>query len=101
MGFVLKFAIMTVTFELEPDVELTAIEQAREAGLPLTEYAESVFKEAVLRRKRIGRMVDRSLDEILAPVRKGFAESGESEDEIMAFFEGIREEVYQEKLRAK
>ncbi|MCI0489011.1 MAG: hypothetical protein L0229_20655 [Blastocatellia bacterium] len=35
-------------------------------------------------------------DEILAPIRKTFQESGMSEDELEALFEEAREEVYQE-----
>lgn len=92
---------MTVTLELEPDVELKATEQANEEGLPLAQYAESVFKDAILSRQRFGRRSERTFDDILAPVRKGFKESGESEDEIMAFFEDIREEVYRETLKDK
>ncbi len=42
-----------------------------------------------------------SLDEILAPVRQDFEESGMNEDEILEFFEEVREEVWQEKQNAK
>lgn len=90
-----------VTLELEPDVEMTATAQAKEEGLPLSQYAESVLKDAIMRRERVRKMSDKSFDEILEPVRNGFKESGESEDELLDFFDEIREEVYQEKLRAK
>lgn len=92
---------MTVTLELEPDVERTATEQAKEEGLPLAEYAGSVFRDAILRRQRVRELSDSSFDEILAPVRQGFDESGMTEDELLEFFEEVREEVYQEKLKAK
>jgi len=92
---------MTVTLELEPEVESTATAQANERGLPLAEYARSVLKDAILRRARVKKMSEKSFDEILEPVRKGFSDTGESEDELLDFFEEIREEVYQEKLRAK
>lgn len=92
---------MTVTLELEPDVELTATEQAEEEGLPLAEYAGSVFKDAIFRKERARRLSEKSFDEILAPVRLGFEESGMNEDELLDFFEEVREEVYQEKLRVK
>ena len=92
---------MTVTLELEPEMETTAARQAKAEGLPLAEYVKSVFADAVLRRERINKFSEKSFDEILAPVRAGFKESGESEDELLDFFEEIREEVYQEKSRNK
>jgi len=38
-----------------------------------------------------------SFDEILAPIRQGFKESGLSEEELDELFEEAREEVYREK----
>jgi hypothetical protein len=54
--FVVKFAIMTVILELEPEVEMTASEQAKEKGLPLAEYVESVVKETILKRQRVQKL---------------------------------------------
>ena len=90
----LEFAIMTVILELEPDVELTASEQAREKGLPLAEYVGSVVKDTIFERKRAANSSEKSFDEILDPVRKGFKESGETEAELFEFFEKIREVSY-------
>lgn len=84
---------MTVTIELKPEVEKALQQKAKENGFEINIYLEKLIESDIERRK--------TLDEILAPVRKGFNECGESEDEIMAFFDEIREEVYQEKLRAK
>lgn len=42
-----------------------------------------------------------SIDELLAPVRKEFAESGMTEDELDALIEEAREEVWQEKMAQK
>jgi hypothetical protein len=39
----------------------------------------------------------KSFDEILAPIRRTFQESGMSEDDLDALFEEAREEVYQER----
>jgi hypothetical protein len=39
-----------------------------------------------------------SFDEILAPIRQGFKESGLSEEELDTLFEEAREEVYQDRL---
>jgi hypothetical protein len=44
---------MTVMLELEPEVELTAAEQAEDEGLPLAKYVESVVKEAIFKRRRV------------------------------------------------
>ena len=78
---------MTVILELEPDVEMTATEQAKKEGLPLAEYAGKLFKDAIYQRQMLRKPTDTSF--------------GESEDEIMAFFEDMRDVVYQEKLGTK
>jgi hypothetical protein len=36
-------------------------------------------------------------DDALAPFRKEVADSGMTDDELLNFFEGVREEVYQQK----
>ena len=63
--------------------------------------SNSLVKESASRRERIEKLAEKSFDEILAPIRKGFQESGMSEDEIMEMFEEAREEVYQEKLKSQ
>ena len=92
---------MTVTLELEPEIELTATEQAEEQGLPLDKYVEIVVKEAVNQRQRVKKMAQKSFQEILAPIHQGFKESGLTEDEIMQKFEKAREDVRQEKEKSK
>lgn len=42
-----------------------------------------------------------SFDEILAPIRQGFKESGLSEAELDGLFEEAREEVYQERQASR
>ena len=95
---VIKSAIMTVTLELEPEVELTATEQAKEEGLPLAEYVESVVKEAILKRRSVRRLSEKSFDEILKPFRDEVEASGMNDDEFDDFVEEIHEEIYQEEL---
>ena len=90
---VLKLPIMIVTLELEPEVELTAAEQAREEGLPLTEYVESVVKEAVFKRKRIRQLSEKSFDEILKPFRNEVKTSKISDDELDNLFRQARREA--------
>jgi len=60
---------MIVTLELEPEVELTATEQAKEKGLPLDEYVKSVVKEAIFKRQRI-RNYSAPLSERLSPDKR-------------------------------
>jgi hypothetical protein len=73
---------MTVTLELEPEVEITANEQAEEEGLPLAEYVESVVKDAILKRQRVRRLSEKSFDEILKPFRDEVEASEMSDDEL-------------------
>ena len=89
----LELPIMTVTLELEPEVELTAAEQAKEKGLPLVEYVESVVKEAVFKRQRIQRLSEKSFDEILKPFRDEVEASGIDDDELDSLFRQARREA--------
>lgn len=82
----------TLTINLPKDVSLAVENKARLSGRDSAEFIEDLVTKEVN---------SPSLDEILAPIRNGFKESGDSEDEIIEFFEEIRDEVYQEKLKAK
>lgn len=86
-------AIMVVTLELEPEVELTAIEQAKEKGLPLAEYVESVVKEAIFKRQRIQRLSEKPFDEILRSLRDDVEASGLNEDDLSNLFRQARREA--------
>ncbi len=86
---------MTVTLELEPEVELTATEQAEAEGLPLAKYVESVVREAVFKRRRVERLSERSFDEILKPFRDEVEASGMNDDELNNLFRKARREASQ------
>ena len=86
---------MTVTLELEPEVEMTATEQAEAEGLPLAKYVESVVKEAILKRKRVQQLSEKSFDEILKPFRDEVTSSGMSDDELDDLFQKARHEASQ------
>ena len=88
---------MTVTLELEPEVELTANEQAAEEGLPLAKYVESVVKDTIFKRQRVRRLSEKSFDEILKPFRDEVEASGISDDKLDELFAESREK----KLSAK
>lgn len=86
---------MTVTLELEPEVELTATEQAKAEGLPLEKYVESVVKEAIFKRQRAQRLSEQPFDEILKPFRDEVEASGISEEEMDNLFRQARHEAAQ------
>ncbi len=86
---------MTVTLELEPEVEMTATEQAEAEGLPLAEYVESVVKEAIFKRKRVQQLSEKPFDEILKPFRDEVEASGMSDDELGDLFNKARRESSQ------
>ncbi len=92
---------MTVILELEPEIEEKIKTQASKDGLKVEVYVRSLVEEATNKRERIEKLAEKSFDEILAPIQKGFEESGLSEDEIMQMFEEAREEVWQEKQDSK
>ncbi len=92
---------MTITIDLPSEVETKIKTQASNNGVKVEDYVKTLIKEASDRREQIEKNSEKSFDEILAPVRKGFRESGMSEDEILEFFEEVREEVWQEKQNQK
>ena len=90
---VLRLPIMTVLLELEPEVELSANDQAQEEGLPLAKYVESLVRDAVLRRQRVRRMSEKPFDEILRPFRKEVEACGITDDELDKLFRRGRSEA--------
>jgi hypothetical protein len=92
---------MTITIDLPSEVETKIKTQASNDGVKVEDYVKTLIKEASDRRERIEKNSEKSFDEILAPVRKGFQASGVNEDEILEFFEEVREEVWQEKQNRK
>jgi len=77
----------SITLELTPEVVRRISERASKAGTDAEAYMAGIIeREAVMQ----------TFDEILAPVRQGFAESGLSEDEWTEIFEeelgAVREE---------
>lgn len=74
-----------------PDETKSALEQrARERGYSdVSKYVARLISADLLAAK--------PFDEILAPIRQTFQESGMSDDDLEALFEEAREEVYQER----
>ncbi len=92
---------MTITIDLPSEVESKIKTQASNDGVKVEDYVKTLIKEASDRREQIEKDSEKSFQEILAPIQKGFQESGMSEDEILEFFEEVREEVWQEKQNRK
>ncbi|MBA2647201.1 MAG: hypothetical protein H0U81_10410 [Pyrinomonadaceae bacterium] len=79
---------MTVTIELKPEVETRVAEQAAARGVSVERYIEGVLESHALRP---------SLDEILAPVRLEFQESGMTEDELGELIKTERRAMWEER----
>lgn len=65
---------MTLQISLTPEAATRLRERAAEAGQPLDAYVACLVEQAATRP---------TLEELLAPVRRDFAEGGLSEDDIM------------------
>ena len=65
---------MSVVLDLEPDVEAALKKKAAARGTQFNEYLAGVLKKHA--------NLSRTLDEILGPVRKNFADSGMTEHEL-------------------
>jgi plasmid stability protein len=91
---------MTVTITLPPETEEKLRRRAAEHGQTLEAYLQQLAE----RHAWSGHdsptpepNSERTFDQILAPVRDGFANSGLTDDELTDLFEEAREEVWQEK----
>ncbi len=62
---------MTITIELQPDIENYAKKQASQSGLPLEDYIVSIIKEAVSQHESNGTDITMRLDEIYAAQSSG------------------------------
>jgi hypothetical protein len=81
---------MELTITVADETKSALEQRARERGYSdVSRYVERLISTDLL--------AARPFDEILAPVRKTFKESGASEGELEALFEEAREEVYRER----
>ncbi|MCI0485661.1 MAG: hypothetical protein L0229_03575 [Blastocatellia bacterium] len=78
----------TLTIRIPKNVETILEERARADGKDVQTFVEEMVKTQLLRP---------TLDEILAPLRKDFAESGMTEDESDALVESERQAMWEEK----
>ena len=92
---------MTITIDLPLEIETKIKTQALKDGLNLADYIQTIIRETAEKRERTDVMSEKSFREILAPIHKGFEESGMNDEEIIEMFEQAREEVWQEQQRSK
>jgi hypothetical protein len=88
----------TVTLELPLETERRLREKATHLGQTLETYLKQVAE-----REANGNNGDSSshLDELLAPIRRQFVQSGMTEEELDKLVEEAREEVWQERADAR
>ncbi len=82
---------MTITIELTPEEEVRLRERASHRGRDLREYVHDLIASDIAAPPRS------DVDEALAPFRRQVETSGMTDDQIVEFFDEVREEVWQEK----
>jgi len=80
---------MTITIRLPPETEKELVERASRLGQDVSEYVQQLIAWDIRE--------PRAVALALAPFREQVERSGMTDDELVTFFEGIREEVWQEK----
>jgi hypothetical protein len=96
--------IMTITIRLSPETEVKLRQCAAQTDQTVEQFVERLV-ERVVHRVNGGQPSDTATavhgtlpsDEALAPFRRDVAESGMTDEELLEFFEEMREEVYREK----
>jgi len=76
---------MTLTLEIEPEIESLLEKRAKADGTNVPDYVRNLIKREVTRKP--------TFDEILAPFRAAVEKSGTSDDELDALFAEARKEV--------
>lgn len=84
---------MDITISIRPEMQERLQQRAMDSGQDVEGYVERLIEKAL--------SGPQSIDELLAPVRKQFAESGMTDDELDTLIEDVREEVWQEKQGRK
>ena len=76
---------MTLTLEIEPEIESLLEKRARADGCDVPDYVKNLIKRDVTRKP--------TFDEILAPFREAVEKSGASDEELESLFTQARKEV--------
>ena len=77
-----------MTIDISLEVKQALQRKAAARGKNVRDFVEEMIKKQALRP---------SLDEILAPVRQEFEDSGMSEDQLDSFLDSVREKSYRDK----
>jgi hypothetical protein len=80
---------MTLTIQVPQNIGAILEKKAKNQGKDVAEYVETLIEKDIDERK--------TLDEILAPIRKNFADSGMSEDDLDKLIESERQAMWEEK----
>jgi hypothetical protein len=84
---------MTVTISLSPEMEKQLVARATVHGQDVAGYVCQLIARDI----QDARPASKSLDEVLAPIRRQFKDSGMTDEELDALVEETREEIWQEK----
>lgn len=63
---------MTITIELKPAIETSAIQQASNIGLSLDDYLAKLLEEAISKRSKEKTNITKQLDEVYSKQTSGF-----------------------------
>jgi hypothetical protein len=88
---------MTISIELAPDEERKLEEKARARGQVVSDFVRELIRNELSGGHAVKKAFGSTFDEVLAPIREGWEQSGMSQDEIMALFEETRNEVRRER----
>ncbi len=83
---------MTLTIPISPEAEAKLIAKAAAAGVDVTTFAAQTLERAASKP---------TLEEILAPLRKEFEQSGMTEDELTDLLEQAKHEARAERRARK
>ena len=81
---------MTITIDPKPDEERWLSERAARNGEDVGSYIHRLIAREI-------QAPATTLDQVLAPVRRQFEESGMTDDDLAALVEEVREEIWQER----
>jgi hypothetical protein len=82
---------MTVTIDLPPELETTLRQHAAGSGQDVRTFVLQAVQEKIARAQ--------TFDQVCAPFASAVEAAGMSDDELETFFEGVREDVWQDKRK--
>jgi hypothetical protein len=91
---------MTLTLQLPPEIEKKLLERAVQVGQSMEGLALKFIEEALgINGGSDTSHVGKRFDDLLAPVRQGWEESGLSDDQVDQLFEDTLQKVRTEKRK--